>query len=125
MELQELFNGIIVRGLSGELSEFFSTNLFTFGGKQFSIGSVVEILIQVVIVSIIANLTKQLLKQRVFPGFGLNVGTRESLSTIASYVITVIGLFIVVETSGINLSSLAVFAGAIGIGFGIGLQNIT
>jgi small-conductance mechanosensitive channel len=125
MELQELFNGIIVRGLSGELSSFFSTKLFTFGGKQFSIGSVAELLIQVIVVMVISNLTKQLLKQRVFPGFGLNVGTRESLSTIVSYVVTIIGFFVVIETTGINLSSLTVFAGAIGIGFGIGLQNIT
>lgn len=125
MELQELFNGTVVRGLSGELSEFFSTNLFTFGGKQFSISSVVEILFQAIVVLIIANLTKQLLKQRVFPGFGMSVGTRESLSTIVSYIVTIIGFFIVVETTGINLSSLAVFAGAVGIGFGIGLQNIT
>lgn len=125
MELQELFNGMLVQDLSEELSGFFATNLFTFGGKQFSIGSVVEILIQVVIVLIISNLTKQILKQRVFPGFGINVGTRESLSTIVSYVVTIIGFFVVIETSGINLSSLTVFAGAIGLGFGIGLQNIT
>ncbi len=125
MELQELFNGIAVQGWSGELSSFFSAERFTFGGKHFSLGSVVELLIQVMIVLIVSNLTKQLLKQRVFPGFGLNLGTRESLSTIVGYVITIIGFFIVIETTGINLSSLAVFAGAIGIGFGIGLQNIT
>lgn len=125
MELRELFNGIMIQNLFGELSSFFSTKLFTFGGQQFSIGSVVELLIQVIIVLVVSNLTKQLLKQRVFPGFGLNVGTRESLSTIVSYVVTVIGFFVVIETTGINLSSLTVFAGAIGLGFGIGLQNIT
>ncbi|MER3432737.1 MAG: hypothetical protein C4288_04725 [Leptolyngbya sp. ERB_1_1] len=125
MELQELFNGIIVQNFSEELSSFFSTNLFTFGGKQFSVGSMVEVLLQVIVVLIISNLTKQLLKQRVFPKFGINIGTRESLSTIVSYVVTIIGFFIVIETTGINLSSLTVFAGAIGIGFGIGLQNFT
>ena len=121
----QLFNGITIQDLPGELSRFFSTELFTFGGKHFSLGSVVELLIQVIIVMIVSNLTKQLLKQRVFPGFGLNVGTRESLATIVGYGVTIIGFFIVIETTGINLSSLAVFAGAIGIGFGIGLQNIT
>jgi len=125
MELQELFNGISFQNFSGELSSFFSTNLFTFGGKQFSVGSVVEMLIQVLIVLIASNLTKQILKQRVFPKFGINVGTRESLSTIVSYVVTIIGFFVVIETTEINLSSLTVFAGAIGIGFGIGLQNFT
>lgn len=125
MELQELFNGIMIQNVSEELSSFFSTNLFTFGGKQFSIGSVVELLIQVIIVMVISNLIKQVLKQRVFPGVGLDVGTRESLSTIVGYGVTIVGFFVVIETSGINLSSLTVFAGAIGLGFGIGLQNIT
>ncbi|HTL90357.1 MAG TPA: mechanosensitive ion channel domain-containing protein [Leptolyngbya sp.] len=124
MELQ-VFNGMMVQRLLEELSGFFAIDLFTFGGKHFSLGSVVELLIQVGIVLIVSNVVKQLLKQRVFPGFGLEIGTRESLSTIVSYIITVIGIFVVVETTGINLSSLTVFAGATGIGFGIGLQNIT
>ncbi|MBD1842593.1 mechanosensitive ion channel [Cyanobacteria bacterium FACHB-63] len=125
MELHELFNGIIVQGLFEELSNFFSTRLFTFGGKQFSIGSMVELLFQLIIVLVISNLTKQLLKRRVFPGVGLNIGTSESLSTISGYVVTLIGFFVVIEATGINFSSLTVFAGAIGLGFGIGLQNIT
>ena len=124
MELQELFNGMIVQSLFEELSRFFAIDVFTFGGKHFSLGSIMELSFQVVIVLIASNLVKQLLKQRVFPKFGLNVGTRESLSTIVGYVLTIVGFFIVIETTGINLSSLAVFAGAIGIGFGIGLQNI-
>lgn len=125
MEFQELLNRIVMQGLPEEFSSFFSTHLFTFGGKQFSMGSVIELLVQVILVLVISNLIKQLLKQRVFPGFGLNIGTRESLSTIVSYVITIIGFFIVIETTGINLSSLTVFAGAIGVGFGLGLQNLT
>nr|MBA3924601.1 mechanosensitive ion channel [Nostocaceae cyanobacterium] len=65
-----------------------------------------------------------LLKQRILPKFGLEIGIRESLSAITSYIITIVGFLIVLETTGINLSSLAVFAGALGIGFGIGLQNL-
>jgi potassium-dependent mechanosensitive channel len=116
---------MVIQGMSEELTSLLSTHLFTFGEKPFSIGAIVELLIQVIIVLIVSNFIKQLLKQQVFPGFGLSIGTRESLSTIAGYIVTLIGFFIVIETTGINLSSLAVFAGAIGIGFGIGLQNIT
>lgn len=125
MELQELFNRILFQEVSEELSGFFSTHLFTFGGQWFSVTSVIEIMIQAVIVLIVSKLIKQLLKQRVFPGLGLNIGTRESLSTIVSYGVTIVGFFIVIETTGINLSSLTVLAGAVGVGFGLGLQNLT
>ena len=43
---------------------------------------------------------------------------------LVTYGLTVFGLFVGLSTLGINLSSLAVFAGAIGVGVGLGLQGI-
>ena len=43
---------------------------------------------------------------------------------LITYGLTVFGLFVGLSTLGINLSSLAVFAGAIGVGVGLGLQGI-
>ncbi len=43
---------------------------------------------------------------------------------IVTYGLVVFGLFVGLSTVGINLSSLAVFAGAIGVGVGLGLQGI-
>ena len=106
------------------LLNLFNISLFTFGGEKFSVGSITELFIQAIVVLLIASAIKQLLKQRILPKFGLEVGTRESLAAITSYIVTIIGFVIVLGTAGINLSSLAVFAGALGIGFGIGLQNL-
>ena len=106
------------------LLNLFNISLFTFGGEKFSVGSITGLVVQAIIVLLVASAIKQLLKNRILPSFGLDVGTRESLSAITSYIVTIIGLLIVSQTAGINLSSLAVFAGALGIGFGIGLQNL-
>lgn len=43
---------------------------------------------------------------------------------LASYGLVVIGIFAGLSTLGINLTSLAVFAGAVGVGVGLGLQGI-
>lgn len=43
---------------------------------------------------------------------------------LVTYGLVMFGLFIGASTLGINLSSLAVFAGAIGVGVGLGLQGI-
>lgn len=43
---------------------------------------------------------------------------------MASYSLIVLGLMLALSVTGINITSLAVFAGAIGVGVGLGLQGI-
>ncbi len=126
MQLQSPLDWAIAQAkhLIQALFNVFNSNLFTFGGEKFSLGSVTKLLVQALVVLIVAGAIKHLLKKRILPRFGLEVGTRESLSVITSYIVTIIGFLIVLQTAGINLSSLAVFAGGLGIGFGIGLQNL-
>ena len=51
-------------------------------------------------------------------------GVRNSLAVFSQYVTVSIGLLLSVNLLGIDLTSLAVFAGALGVGIGFGLQNI-
>lgn len=46
------------------------------------------------------------------------------LEKMTGYGILIAGLFMALSAAGLNLSSLAVFAGAIGIGLGLGLQGV-
>lgn len=46
------------------------------------------------------------------------------LEKLIGYGIVIIGAVMALSTAGLNLSSLAVFAGAIGIGVGLGLQGV-
>jgi small-conductance mechanosensitive channel len=43
----------------------------------------------------------------------------------AANVVLVVGILIVLQNTGIHLEALTIFAGAIGVGIGFGLQNIT
>src|SRR5213078_1711616 len=43
---------------------------------------------------------------------------------IVSNIVLVVGVFIVLDNAGIHLGTLTVFAGAVGVGIGFGLQNI-
>ena len=56
---------------------------------------------------------------------GFDVGMREALGTIARYVILSLGALVILQGAGINLTSLNVLVGAVGVGLGFGLQNIT
>ena len=64
------------------LLNLFNISLFTFGGEKFSFGSITELIVQALVVLLLAGAIKQLLKQRILPKFGLEVGTRKSLSAI-------------------------------------------
>lgn len=46
------------------------------------------------------------------------------LEKIVSYGLVLAGLFVGLQATGLNLSSLALFAGALGVGLGLGLQGV-
>ena len=56
---------------------------------------------------------------------GFDIGMREALGAIVRYVIITLGALVILQSAGIDLTSLNVFVGAIGVGLGFGLQNIT
>ena len=73
----------------------------------------------------ISSRTKHFLFNRFLVHSGLDRSLQYAISQIASNVILVVGIFIVLQNTGIHLEALTVFAGAIGVGIGFGLQNIT
>src|SRR5687767_11797425 len=56
---------------------------------------------------------------------GFDVNLREAIGTILRYVIVTLGVLVILQGAGIDLTSLNVLVGAIGVGLGFGLQNIT
>src|SRR4029453_2953835 len=56
---------------------------------------------------------------------GVDVGMREALGAIVRYTVVALGVLVILQGAGIDLTSLNVLVGAIGVGLGFGLQNIT
>jgi small-conductance mechanosensitive channel len=54
----------------------------------------------------------------------MSESARYSFGALVRYLILLIGLLIIIQTVGIDLTTFNVLAGAIGIGVGFGLQNI-
>lgn len=54
----------------------------------------------------------------------LDPSTRHAAGALARYALLVIGLLVVVQTAGIDLTTFNVLAGAVGIGIGFGLQTV-
>lgn len=54
----------------------------------------------------------------------VEAGIAHSISTVAGYAGIALGLFIAASVAGLDLSSLAIVAGALSVGIGFGLQSI-
>ncbi len=72
----------------------------------------------------ISSRTKRFLFNRLLAQSGLDRSLQYAIAQVVSNVVLVVGIFIVLENTGIHLAALAVFAGAVGVGLGFGLQNI-
>ena len=67
----------------------------------------------------------QWLIEHVMARRGVDRGVREALGAILRYVVISLGGLVILQAAGIDLTSLNVLVGAIGVGLGFGLQNIT
>lgn len=54
----------------------------------------------------------------------MELGARQATGSIVRYALIAIGLAVILQTAGIDLTALNVLAGAVGLGLGFGLQNI-
>jgi small-conductance mechanosensitive channel len=99
--------------------------LFTLGQAEFSIGLILSVIVALFFVFFISAKLKILLVRKIFPRYKIDIGVSESIATIIRYTIITIGFIIILQSTGIDLSALGLLVGALGIGIGFGLQNIT
>lgn len=107
-----------------ELLSLFTRPLFQLGQTWISLATIVEFTLVTAIIVLLSRLVRRLLRTRVLARTKLDVGQQYAIARIVSYVVLVIGLVIGFETLGVNFNSLAVVAGALGVGIGFGMQNI-
>ncbi|RZM75701.1 mechanosensitive ion channel family protein [Leptolyngbya iicbica] len=87
----------------------------------FSLFVLIGILLGIVVVSgIFANF----LRSRVLRLTGIDRGLQAAIAVIAKYSMIFVGTVLLLQIWGVDLSSLALIASALGVGIGIGLQNI-
>lgn len=75
-------------------------------------------------VVLLAGTAKKLLRSRVLRLTGLSRAAQETVAQVATYGIIFLGTIVVLQLWGLDLSSLTIFAGVLGVGIGLGLQGI-
>jgi small-conductance mechanosensitive channel len=98
--------------------------LFTLGEATVTLWSVLYLVVLLVLLGWGSGLVRRVLVRAMQRGGGMEAGVAQSIGSIVRYAIVLIGLLVIVQTAGINLTTLNVLAGAVGIGVGFGLQTI-
>ena len=104
---------------------FFNLPLFTFGSSSLTIWSLIYLIIILFLLVYATSKLKNLIINRFLLKSKFDVGVKIAVASIIRYLILGVGFIVVLQTAGINLSSITVLFGALGVGIGFGLQNIT
>ncbi len=94
------------------------------GSTRITVWSLLYFAVLVVLLLWFAKKLQFWLAHRLLLRTKLDAGARLAVGTIMRYIVLLFGFFIIVSTAGIDLTTLTVFAGAIGIGAGFGLQTV-
>jgi potassium efflux system protein len=97
----------------------------TLGGTKITLLGLIEIVLVLIAFFIISRVLRKILKRRILPRFKLAEGAQFVILRLIHYVLVVIGVFLAINLVGIQMTSLAVIFGLLGVGIAFGLQNIT
>jgi small-conductance mechanosensitive channel len=107
-----------------QLDRILEHRLFVIGGEPVRLIQLILFLVTLVVTLYAARLIRKLLERHLLTHFALHAGARYTLARLAQYLIWVFGLAVALKTLQFDLTTLAVVAGALGVGIGFGLQNI-
>lgn len=98
--------------------------IFKMGETEITVLALLQFLVLLLLLMYFTGRLKKVLVERVLTRTKLDLGARLAVGSITRYISLLIGLLVILQSVGINLTTLNVIAGAVGIGVGFGLQNI-
>ncbi|MEE2812931.1 MAG: mechanosensitive ion channel domain-containing protein [Verrucomicrobiota bacterium] len=98
--------------------------LFPMGERYVTLGGLLFLVLLFAIVVILARMIRDRIIMRIFEKTNFPESLEYGIARIIGYILMMIGFYMAFQVVGIDLSSLAFIAGAVGVGIGFGLQNI-
>ncbi|MFW6358267.1 MAG: mechanosensitive ion channel family protein [Chroococcales cyanobacterium] len=112
------------RSIADALVKSIASDIFALGENEYSVLDFFILILLFIGLVIVAKTARRVLRLRVLSFTGLNRAAQETIALIANYTIVFIGTIVVLQLWGLDISSLTVFAGVLGVGIGLGIQGI-
>lgn len=111
-------------GLLYPLQRIMSFPLFQLSGSPITIWIILKAVLIFLGFVLASRLLQAYLDYKVYPVIGVDPGLGYALNTFVKYLSLAVGFLIALELVGLDLRFLLVFAGAAGIGIGLGMQSL-
>jgi len=115
-KINEIFTSIV---------DFLSVPVFSLGGSNITLWTLVYLTILFLLLYFVTTRLFKYVVYKFLSKSKIDLGVRVAIGSILKYLILTIGFIVIIQTVGINLSSLTILLGALGVGIGFGLQNVT
>ncbi len=124
--LTPLFLFVILWEVRGILpgSTFFANVSIGFGTISITLGSLFTALVVLYLFFIAAWILQKLMESSLPGRLQTEPGLAESMATLIRYTIIGMGMLVALSLMGFDLTSLAIVAGGLSVGIGIGLQDV-
>jgi len=115
-----------VRNLLGNayVQRAITTPYFYLGDLPVTPGFLLRTFLYLLLLGLFSGWARRFLRDRVLTHTSLDAGQRYAFARVAGYLILFFGVVLGLQSVGVNLSSLLLVGGAVGIGIGFGLQNV-
>jgi small-conductance mechanosensitive channel len=84
----------------------------------------VKMIVFLVLLVVFSKIAQRILIKRVLTHLSLADSLKFAIGRFTTYFLVLGGIFIGLQSLGVDLNSLVVFGGAVGVGVGLGLQNV-
>jgi len=98
--------------------------LLKLGDSSITLWDILTFFILLFLILFVAGKIRSWLVNHLLSKTKLDHGGRQAVGAVTRYVIIFIGFLVILQTMKINLTTLNVIAGTLGIGIGFGLQNV-
>jgi len=109
-----------------QLKALVSLPLLEFGGRDITLSWFFKFFVLLTLIFLVGHSVKRVLLTRILNKTPLDLGIQHAIATFTQYIMVVIGFLVILpKITGIDLTGFTIFASAVGVGVGFGLQNIT
>jgi small-conductance mechanosensitive channel len=108
-----------------QIKSLLDIHLFSAGKSSVTLWTLVLLVILVFLLFSITLWIKTWIVKSLLANSSVELGVRLAVGAIIRYIVIAVGLVVILQTTGVDLSTVTILAGALGVGVGFGLQNVT
>ena len=111
------------RGLA-DVESLLAYKLLKSGGLDITVGGLIAAALAIVVAWTVSVLVRRAIRRYAGRQTNVNPAALYTVSRVVHYVLLALGALIALDVAGIPIAKLSIFAGAVGVGLGFGLQAI-